>query len=196
MVLSRTENKLCQPSACLVTMPCLSTAVLRSGCLLCREETCVPFPALAAPNPLPDGWCPPFVGKGTAARPGPWPRPHPSALSAGMGLVAGGEEGWWWPSPSSRPVQGACAQSCPAPPNCPATQDSAFTWSQGSAWSVTGISHELLPPIRAIPVVDEHQTMATAGPCLSHRPGPGGRCLPGPGCPRVAQTWGWTLQSQ
>lgn len=53
MVLSRTENKLCQPSACPVMMLCLSTAVLRSGCLPCREETCVPFPPPAAPEPSP-----------------------------------------------------------------------------------------------------------------------------------------------
>lgn len=51
MGLSCTENKLCQPSACPVMMLCLSSTVLRRGCLLCREETCILLrPAASVPS--------------------------------------------------------------------------------------------------------------------------------------------------
>lgn len=51
--LSRTENKLCQLLACPVMMLCLSTALLRSGCLPCREETRLPLPPPLLRSPLP-----------------------------------------------------------------------------------------------------------------------------------------------
>lgn len=91
MGLSCTENKLCQLSACPVMMLCLSTTVLRRGCLLCREETCILLPPPAAPEPSPCWFSAlPVLGKGAlmwllSQRCQPWATRPPLPVGTGPG---------------------------------------------------------------------------------------------------------------
>lgn len=94
MGLSCTENKLCQLSACPVMMLCLSTTVLRRGCLLCREETCILLPPPAAPEPSPCWFSAlPVLGKGAlmwllSQRCQPWATRPPLPVGTGPGHSA------------------------------------------------------------------------------------------------------------
>jgi len=141
MVLSRTENKLCQPSACPVMMLCLSTVFSEVAVYQARRKPASRSLLRLLLSPLPaDGqpslrrqrergttvsWC--WAGSGARDGAGP---------GAGLGTALGREwgEGRRWAGSGARDGAGhprclccvpAASQRCqgPVPSDCPSTQD-------------------------------------------------------------------------